>query len=721
MKKIFSTVIVLCFVACLHAQVAVTIDPLSKKQTITGLGTCTTSSLINDHLYDMGSSMIRLSILGTPGLEDVHNDNADPNNLDLSAFTWPQSFIDIAKAAQQTKTKVIVNAFSPPAWMKSNGDVNNGGYLIDSLYEEFGEWALGCVKAFRQQAGFDMYAFGPQNEPEFPEPYPSCIYTPQQLMKASKWIGRKFDSAGINVKIFHGEILFAQSHALQFFQAVNNDSICKKYVDAFAIHISDNDGLNVTGTGMASTWYKLCYNECLREEPRKEFWLTEDSDMDGYKQNGVPLMDACLLEACQFYNGMYYGNLSTWLYCADNSRQAQQVYYLYKQLFRFIRPHAVRVFSSANDPDIYTLAFVNDSVKATTIVLINKGNTEKNVTVNLPSSPGVFDIFRTSATEYCEHVGKTDLSRVVLPARSISSLVHVEGNRLPTIDNIDTIVVLKNSSGTIPLTDISDGGEGNQTVTLSVFSTMPTYFTTLSVQYTSPDSSATLTYTCAYNITGEALLGITIDDHSPVMDGFYSQKTMFVKFIIIPYINKAPTFDSIPDQYFSQETFNTEKTLLLTGVSDGNGGIQKLSLSAISSNPDILNVTTTGTSMLKLTPRKDGTVTITVTLKDDGNTYLGGKNSLTRTFKVVCGTGNAMSREDESLSVFPDPVSDVLYLRGNEEIVSCEIYDLQGKGYGKKIVGQREFSIEMQDLPAGIYFVHITTRHSSRVFKIVKE
>jgi O-glycosyl hydrolase len=715
-----NTVLILTTAFCLgsFAQVQVTIDPTTKKQTISGLGTCTGGAEYKDHLNDLGSSMIRLSLVGTAGMEETANDNSDPNNLDLSKFTWAQGTIDIAKAAHLKKTKIIVNAFTPPVWMKDNGDLNNGGHLLPGMYEEYGEWALGCAKSFKIQAGFDMYSFGTQNEPEFPEPYPSCIYDAAQLMKASRWIGRKFDSAGVNVKIFHGEILFNQGNALKFFQAVNNDSSCKKYVDEFAIHISDGDGLNVSGTGSGSNWYKLCYNESQRVAPKKEFWLTEDSyvPLDG------PTMDDALLEACHFYNGMYYGNLTSWLYCGGyNTKKDVPVYSLYKQLIRFIRPNSVRVQSSSNNASVYTLAFKNDSNNSFVMVLINKDTTDKTVNISLPASPGNFDIFRTSEKEWCEFAGTTNLTGLVLPAKSVSTLINIAGNKLPTINNIDTVVLIKNTSGKINLSGITDGGEGNQTVSLSVYSTMP-YFNTLSLSYTSPSTTGDINYSCNSSSVGTTQLAVTIDDHSAIMDSMYSQKTMFITCIIIPFINKAPTFDSVSDQYYDAGKFNIEQLLNLTNVTDGNGGAQKLTMTAVSSDPASLSVKTQGSGLIKLTPKKNDTVTVIVTLKDNGDTYLGGKNSITRKFKVTCGTGiDALKEKNTNVTIFPNPFCDALNIFCDEDIQRYEITSANGVKYMSGIITGDHYIINTSVLPAGIYFLRLTGEKEVITRKLIKE
>ena len=711
MKNILFLILLISHTA--FTQVQVLVDTAAKKQRITGLGTCTDKKNIDAHINDLGSAMVRVSIVGTSGLETSQNDNSNPDSLDLSKFVWKQDIIDAAVAAHNANVKVIVNSFTPPAWMKTNANENEGGSVIGTMYNEFGEWALGCVKSFKLQAGFYPYSFGTQNEPDFWEPYPSCIFTPDQLMKATKAAGKRFALDSLPLKIFHGEALFTQSHVLSFCSTVNNDDTCKNFVQAFAIHISDNDGLNPGST--TSTYYTQTYNECQRVSPKKEFWLTENSASDGYKQNNALDMSSALRDACNYYNGLKYGNLNVWLFCANNTRTSMEVYYVNKQFIRFIRPGSVRMEASTNDKDILALAFRNDSLKSHTVVLINKGKTSKSVNMDLPGFTGSCDAYRTSAGEYCRYNGKSSTAGISLPAESVTTLVQVPGNALPAMNRLDTIVVLQNTTDKIALSGISDGGEGNQTVTFTVESQMP-YFNSLAVNYSSPSTTGELAYSLKTGQTGSSLVYLTADDHSSAFDGMYSQYQQVFNFIVIPFINIAPFFGAIDDQTYTATQFNNEQLLSLQSISDGNGGKQTLSLSAVSSNPNVVSVTASGSGLLKLTPKTDGTVTITVTLKDNGDTYMEyksgirGVNSYTRTFTVVSGTGiNSFAEPEPVISVYPNPAKGIFSIHIPERLMpdaNLEIYNLIGLKLYITNITTNDQIITFSDQP-GLYIIKI--------------
>ena len=78
-----------------------------------------------------------------------------------------------------------------------------------------------------------------------------------------------------------------------------------------------------------------------------------------------------------------------------------------------------------------------------------------------------------------------------------------------------------------------------------------------------------------------------------------------------------------------------------------------------------------------------------------------------------------------SVSAYPNPTTDYLELKvENLQLseLSYKLYDISGKVYQNKEIGNSITKIEMQNLPQGIYFIKVidTKNKEFKTFKIIK-
>ena len=76
--------------------------------------------------------------------------------------------------------------------------------------------------------------------------------------------------------------------------------------------------------------------------------------------------------------------------------------------------------------------------------------------------------------------------------------------------------------------------------------------------------------------------------------------------------------------------------------------------------------------------------------------------------------------DNEPIQVFPNPVEDCLHLQmdDNTSVLSCELYDLQGRLLK---VTEKETSMRVKNLPSGTYILHIHTDKGSFNTKVIKK
>ena len=76
----------------------------------------------------------------------------------------------------------------------------------------------------------------------------------------------------------------------------------------------------------------------------------------------------------------------------------------------------------------------------------------------------------------------------------------------------------------------------------------------------------------------------------------------------------------------------------------------------------------------------------------------------------------------ESINLFPNPSTDVVYVRSaDEKIEELYLYDLNGRLLIQKSPGQNEFDLDLQDLSAGLYLLKLQGVNGSKVVKLEKK
>ena len=129
-KKTAAAVFVAMTAWAVCGQVTVSVDLYDTRQTIVGFGSMVPGS---DEINDLEVTATRMcwDPEYNGGLER-QNDNADPNDLNISAFTHTASYINSFKAAKAAGCDIFISSvWSPPLWMKS---------LAEHAYEDQGQW-----------------------------------------------------------------------------------------------------------------------------------------------------------------------------------------------------------------------------------------------------------------------------------------------------------------------------------------------------------------------------------------------------------------------------------------------------------------------------------------------------------------------------------------------------------------------------------------------------
>jgi glucosylceramidase len=110
-----------------------------------------------------------------------------PGDYDLHGFTlapmrkWLMPLLHQARdIAGAGRFRLLASPWSPPAWMKTNNRMDDGGSLRREYAPAWAEYFVQFVKRMESEEKLPIWALTVQNEPEAHQFWESCLYTPEQ-------------------------------------------------------------------------------------------------------------------------------------------------------------------------------------------------------------------------------------------------------------------------------------------------------------------------------------------------------------------------------------------------------------------------------------------------------------------------------------------------------------------------------------------------------------
>lgn len=402
---------------------SVVIDERREFQTIEGLG-CYYAGMSDDQiprvLDDLGVSAIRL-----PWGYDKTRDDAD-------AKRKKQEIVDFAakmksEAAKRGKTlRFIVTYWTPPAFLKTNNELANGGELKPESRSEFGDSLVSCIRQFKNK-GIDLYGISPQNEPGLAIWYVSCVYNPYQYAEMLKVVGPKIKGAYPKVKVFGPDE--RSGAAFKYYRYMRDrDPEAFKHYDAMAIH-GYIDASNPNPAAAGSQLWESFHNAAASNG--KSLWMTETSGFDDTWSSTFEYGKGV-------FAALKYGQLSWstwWKYKGaggvNGAKEAfisggiRWPYYASKLFYTTIRPGAMQIAALGDTArQIYAAAFRHTQKKTLTVILINNATSTQSVTLEGHELPGSLDRLLCDASNKCSSTGTVSAGAgVSLPKQSITALV----------------------------------------------------------------------------------------------------------------------------------------------------------------------------------------------------------------------------------------------------------------------------------------------------------
>ncbi len=447
---------------------------------------------------DAGLTILRNEISADSGSTIEPNSpgspSATPTYLSLASINQDQGQLWFA---QQIKsrfgvTNVFADAWSAPAFMKTNNSTSSGGAVcgVPGATCSSGDWRQAYANYLKQYAsdyaaaGDPLTYIGPENEANLSTSYDSMQLSPSQTANLLDVLGPTMAGSSTKVECCATE---GWDYAQQYAAAIESDSTANADTAVFTSH-----GYTAAPTSPLSGWSKPA-------------WETEWSTFDSWNPAWDDGSDASGLTWAQhIFAGLDQASLSAFLYWWGSTTPSENGdneglllingstvtpsgrLEAFGNFSRFVHPGAVRIGASSSDGNLTLDAFKNTD-GTVSIVVLNTGSGSDTVSYSLS---GTGTASNATVTPYVTNGSNSIAAQSAITASGGAFTATIPGRSLVTY------VVGGACTSNCNTNQVTVTNPGNQTTASTG--------TAVSLQIQASDSAAgqTLTYSASGLPTG---------------------------------------------------------------------------------------------------------------------------------------------------------------------------------------------------------------------------
>jgi glucosylceramidase len=262
--------------------------------------------------------------------------------------------------------KLFASPWSPPAWMKTNSQMNHGGRLKPECRDAWARYYCRYVREYEKE-GVPFWGLSVQNEPEAAQTWDSCLYTGEEERDFVRdYLGPALKKEGLD-----GLRLMIWDHNRDRLydraKAVYDDPLASQYVWGAAFHWYVGDHFdNVSAVHEAYPDKALLFSEgCQEGGPHTGEWALGErygrSLINDLNRWTVGWVDWNLI-LDERGGPNHVGNFCSAPILADTRAGQplyQSSYYYLGHFSRYIRPGAERIVHAGTADELETTAFIN--------------------------------------------------------------------------------------------------------------------------------------------------------------------------------------------------------------------------------------------------------------------------------------------------------------------------------------------------------------------------
>lgn len=302
-------------------------------------------------------------------------------------YQWQIPFIKAA-LAKRPDMEFLASPWSPPAFMKSNHDMNHGGRLKKEYYDKWAEMMANYLLAYERE-GIRIRRVTVQNEPAACQTWDSCLYSgTEEGQFAAEALRPALDRAGLkDVRI----LIWDHNKDIMLERAEETFRVSKAWeaADGIAFHWYAGDHFEALAeVGRRWPGKELIFTEGCVEYSRFAADQTANAEMYAHDMIGNFLAGTngyldwnLLLDEKGGPN--HVGNYcDAPVMCDTQSHKIKKnlSYYYIGHFSRFVRPGARRILISGSNADTERTAFRNPDGSCAAVIL-NRRDEEQAVTI----------------------------------------------------------------------------------------------------------------------------------------------------------------------------------------------------------------------------------------------------------------------------------------------------------------------------------------------------
>lgn len=283
---------------------------------------------------------------------------------------------------------LLLSPWSPPAYMKTNGEMNNGGKLKEEYFGLWAEYYVKYITACRAE-GIKIKYLTVQNEPAAVQTWDSCVYSgKEEGVFAADYLVPALEKAGL-------------SDIQVFIWDHNKEAMYDRAKESFEV-----PGCRDKVAGVAMHWYTGDHFDGIRAVkrafPEKKVFFTEGCvEYSRFADSGE-------IQKAEMYAHDILGNFKAGVeafldwnllldikggpnhvgnFCAapvmcdgEGGLKKRLSYYYIGHFSRYIKPGAKQIMTTCYTDGVEILAFLNPDGERVLVVL-NKGNEEIELSI----------------------------------------------------------------------------------------------------------------------------------------------------------------------------------------------------------------------------------------------------------------------------------------------------------------------------------------------------